>query len=1841
MNINFLINKSKNESNFLKFQSIKISLASPKKIKQWTQVIPLKTNQIDNTIKEKLNKGKILNPKTFNYKTLKPEKGGLFCETIFGSLKNLSSRRYQLGYIELISPVTHIWYLKGSISYISIILNFKRKNLESIAYCLEFLSTQVKSFKHNLNYINFSSILKNNLIGDKSILNSSIFNNNYNFLLLNNNNLFIKNKNNINLLEQDYKKIYKIKKFYKLKNNIIGLNKNWINNIKLNNQPKIILRLSNPINLIFHSILKNNLKFNSLDLNIYKNNKNLLNFNKSSYKVKNIVLKKNSYSLDFPILLFNNNKILQKLILNKKKCFFITSGNLIKLNNYNFKKEKNNFTKLENINLIYNIKSNNKTYFNNINMFVNFSNFQESPFKIFQSGYFFFNSNKEKLVINNNILEFFIFNKELNFFDTNTNVSSLSNLNQNFLPTSELKLNYTKKKINFKNYKGGLVTFIWWLYLNNQSGINDMNYQNFSLLDNKPEIKNSFYNKENTQNKTKIKYSSNILSNFYETYSQFEKINFIKTNKIFKFKYTKKIDIKKLHINLSKIKNKIKYYNMHIINNLILLEKYYNQDEYNINNNYKFENKDKKIFKLRKNNDILSDVCFFKIISYKKKLKKNKKNIIKINEYCFSIIRFQTLLKTLYSEYEFNFINNSDFYINNKSNKLSLNYDSLKNKENIFETNFNFSNFDLNEDKAKKKQVLLKKQFDNSTIKDGLNQLEKLKTIEPNLLLLNFHMNLEDQKSDLVNIKFKNKLKNQLFKQFYLNIKNKKEVFNFYFIPRYLKINKKKLNFNNSIILNNLDYLNFYYNNKSNIRAHLKNPLGNNKFRKFIISILFTTIQKSLIISKIKLFKKLLISKCDLIKNYDNTNYKENNYKNLIYNEKKQLIAFFFSNYGVLTELVEVSPKVSSSSSSSSSSKIHTEINLQNNISNDSNKNDSNKNDKQFFDIYDLEEEKINPRWLNKLNNNSNFFSFIWLDKKYLITLQKETNNFDLKICLNILQKDFKYLLKNSKKTNFFLLDSKKTLKLLNINESFINNDVNISKNIVLQKLISFFGIYDNLFINFSYDFKYENNVNYQNSYKNIELMLNKIEIEDIFSSTYIYIKNIIWHSKLKESFFLNNKIKVKDNDFIYEQYLSFDYLKNSLVTPSNKVNNSLDYFTFNNLIEEYISKNQLHFNKYYIISQLFLWNNQTDWETFLFYITKSASINDKVIPCYIDRSICFDEPQIGAIAIQNILKTFDISFINCDIKKNDKKKIISNSNSLGLGSNIFLNKDNNLNNNKKNYSFLSLYKNPTVDLENLNSNSSIKTKKFISIELLISNIKNKVFNLNNQIKYYENFLKFRIFFNDNASTFGVEVEKNIKIKMVKNNQLLLKLKDYNKFIKIFRKVETLRSLRATYFRRLKLLQPFLNKEVKAEWMILNVIPVLPPDLRPILVLDSQQVAVSDLNKLYQKVIFRNERLKRLSNDFYSLNVSPEMRYAQRLLQESVDALLENGKGDSKLFTSSNNRPLKSLSDMVKGKKGRFRQNLLGKRVDYSGRSVIVVGPNLKLYECGLPEEMAIELFQPFLIRQLLLKKFAKNFINAKRLIKNKYKIIWNILKFIMENRPVLLNRAPTLHRLGIQAFKPKLVSGRAILLHPLVCSAFNADFDGDQMAVHVPIFYEACSEAWRLLCSRNNILSPATGEPIIVPSQDMVLGCYYLTTLDKIKRIKNFNYFNDYLLYKINKEDKLKIVNKNLFLIFSNIDQIFQLFNQQLLELHTLIWLKYNNKIEFNLNNQNCLEIQIDKRGNISKIYSEYKLYYNWQFNKILIYIKTTPGRVLMNKLIFEVLFLELNLEKKNSPIL
>ncbi len=296
--------------------------------------------------------------------------------------------------------------------------------------------------------------------------------------------------------------------------------------------------------------------------------------------------------------------------------------------------------------------------------------------------------------------------------------------------------------------------------------------------------------------------------------------------------------------------------------------------------------------------------------------------------------------------------------------------------------------------------------------------------------------------------------------------------------------------------------------------------------------------------------------------------------------------------------------------------------------------------------------------------------------------------------------------------------------------------------------------------------------------------------------------------------------------------------------------------------------------------------------------------------------------------------------------------------------------------------------------------------------------------------------------------------------------------------------------------KRLKLMEAFIESGNKPEWMVLKVLPVLPPDLRPLVPLDGGRFATSDLNDLYRRVINRNNRLKRLLD----LN-APDIiiRNEKRMLQESVDALFDNGRR-GKAITGSNRRALKSLADMIKGKQGRFRQNLLGKRVDYSGRSVIVVGPTLRLHQCGLPKKMALELFKPFIFSKLQLRGIATTIKAAKKIVERESAEVWDILEEVIREHPVLLNRAPTLHRLGIQAFEPILIEGKAIQLHPLVCTAFNADFDGDQMAVHVPLSLEAQLEARTLMMSTNNILSPANGEPIIVPSQDVVLGLYYMT---------------------------------------------------------------------------------------------------------------------------------------------
>jgi DNA-directed RNA polymerase subunit beta' len=390
------------------------------------------------------------------------------------------------------------------------------------------------------------------------------------------------------------------------------------------------------------------------------------------------------------------------------------------------------------------------------------------------------------------------------------------------------------------------------------------------------------------------------------------------------------------------------------------------------------------------------------------------------------------------------------------------------------------------------------------------------------------------------------------------------------------------------------------------------------------------------------------------------------------------------------------------------------------------------------------------------------------------------------------------------------------------------------------------------------------------------------------------------------------------------------------------------------------------------------------------------------------------------------------------------------------------------------------------------------------------------------------------------------------------------------------------------------------STNARPEWMVLDVIPVIPPDLRPMVQLDGGRFATSDLNDLYRRVINRNNRLARLQEI-----LAPEIivRNEKRMLQEAVDALIDNGRR-GRTVVGANNRALKSLSDIIEGKQGRFRQNLLGKRVDYSGRSVIVVGPKLKMHQCGLPKEMAIELFQPFVIHRLIRQNIVNNIKAAKKMINKGDDEVMQVLQEVIEGHPILLNRAPTLHRLGIQAFEPKLVDGRAIQLHPLVCPAFNADFDGDQMAVHVPLAIEAQTEARMLMLASNNILSPATGEPIITPSQDMVLGAYYLTA---------------------EKRDNPKPTFGSHAHTYASLEDVLAAFQEKHLHLHDWVWVRFNGDVE---------TPEEDSQPQHQETLSDGTRIEQWKFRRdrfdedgalISRYLLTTVGRVVINHTIID----------------
>ena len=592
-------------------------------------------------------------------------------------------------------------------------------------------------------------------------------------------------------------------------------------------------------------------------------------------------------------------------------------------------------------------------------------------------------------------------------------------------------------------------------------------------------------------------------------------------------------------------------------------------------------------------------------------------------------------------------------------------------------------------------------------------------------------------------------------------------------------------------------------------------------------------------------------------------------------------------------------------------------------------------------------------------------------------------------------------------------------------------------------------------------------------------------------------------------------------------------------------------------------------YNNIYVLSNRYFWSLEDELKTFLNYINQPSRPDDIISPKYENRLIKFNmfrdpPPVLGGGLIQKLLAEFN---------PNESIKILMQLENQLKKVNILL---------RSCTDFLEARK------LRLKRNYICRRLKYIR---------------NGSYKFTEDFLRLSLKKKLSFSqTQNLEKKKNADMpfffpKEKKKEELfsfpqLLDEKDKKIPVNSFNN-----SLKITNLRS------FL-KESRPEWMVLSLLPVLPPDLRPILQIGNQ-VASSDLNRLYQKVLYRNERLKRFLKDSTSNN-SPQMKFAYRLLQEAVDNLIDNGKGKGNPETDNRGLPLKSLTELLKGKKGRFRQNLLGKRVDYSGRSVIVVGPRLRLHECGLPKEMAIELFMPFLIQKIFQSGKASTILGAKKILQNDSNRTWEFLNMVLRENPVLLNRAPTLHRFGFQAFQPRLVEGKAILLHPLVCPAFNADFDGDQMAVHVPITAEAKVEAWKIMLARNHLLSAATGEVILVPSQDMVLGSYYLTAknpkfYEKVLFLHQYNY------------------------VFGTIEEVLRAYESQKISLHSIIWLRWNHKFQTNANNEKLLELQINRKGQILQIFTSYSRSVDKRGEIMNSVIQTTPGRVLFHNFILK----------------
>ena len=1898
------INLPNNSNKFSEIQLITIDLASPEKIKEWAE--------------KKLPNGKIFgqvtNPNTLHYKTLKPLKGGLFCERVFGPIKNFECacgihkqkpfhriisfqnkqfctkcdieytwsdiRRYQLGYIELVNPITHLWYLKGIPSYIRSVLGAKKKHIEGIAYCSE-INTIDKAWKPN-RLIPFPEII------------STFYSN--------------KKKPIVDLIKiQDYRSIYNnnFQHFNDNKKNVKHLNAKFVKkkifNRILHESAKILALQAdltveshfgwpkNDSKIFFGQYNKNFIKLNNIkQRKCLAINPLFYNIENCSYKNKVYLYRKIFCSI-MKINVENKGPIYVITILYNFLFSSTMSVNILP-NFYNTEKNEKTQQVSSLLNLGYTSSAYKKKFlvfkqslsFNNLYMFTKLKKFKKlfsyinSKKKYIQKNFIYFKTEKLKNLkiftsfkllskISNNILFYYLKKKK--------------SLNKNFI---FFKIHFFDKKMNFNHST-------LFHYFSNHIVLLYLNLYSFHFVKN-----NFFFNifyqlLQNTPFKMMVFELFNvfimpissildrlIIKWYIESKSNFltdSKTYFVLSSKVHPFIRNKESQ-KKL------IKSKF------VIVNFSLYEEASEilwQNLWSICSFFTFTKIRQKLRKIIK--------------IYNKILIKSSKNAVKAldswnrddasssfkQHHLDSLIIIKKIIKKIKIDKIFD--KNSD-YLNFKMNIINR---ITKNKFSLF----------LNLIKIYFKKIL----FIYHNIAENSNKV-----------FIDFFIMFFKN--------FQNKIKKIFIKL--LNLEVLPWIFSQFVLTWFYKLKKYQLNFSHTISL-------YYYDKFNRIQKNFRNSIQENSCCNYEISYLKNTK---------KIYNKIIFFKCAPSPFYQQ-----------LYKFEKTLLIYI--------NQVQTFLKYR---------KFHLFLKLW--FSNFFQKS-SPRSTQYFITLYKL--NKINLKNVHTLNFL--FYQKKWLLKKkqvfyhYVLLKKFNSNVLSLKYFNNFIKFIYSSILKNELLINIFSIQLKQFSNLNFIkkkklcyskcfkNSTYFYSFISFSSKKIYQfflsllnfendkfflNLLCFFKcIKTNLFKNYSwlkkiqtffYSFKvftYQQKQQhrfflmfakkkklFQKLIKLINILLfyyqNKLKNQNIITilikKKYIYILHYLKKLQIKlinetQKYYFN----VFQNKKFFQIKISINNLKNVIIFINLKKNDLFSdkkkFFTRNTFNSEFI---HLNFKKFFYTSndwQIILntFKNQISQKRLLQMLSifnKHLNQTESLLnysnnifkyPQYFN-SFFINLPFYYSALIDNFLKFvkknkilqtrkqyyqmfksnnfFFIFYFKSIWNRADKDVSFFPFPIKKLENNLFFfilyyqyqqSRQDNTTRLKQNFSFINFYlkflkhdlkKNfneaifSVISESRTNSSSCMIWNNIYSLsnrycwksdialnlflcfmlspenpsDILIPSYKRRIHNssvLREEppiaggaiiLKFFEEL--------DSPEMKKIDIQLQTILKKIPNklNEIEILLKYYytnQKFLKYYSiKKRALIEIEKSILRKLKYIRRLNWVSTNPQFMIIRNLPVLPADLRPIFKIQ-QQLTASDLNRLYQKVMYRNDRLKRFLKNSTTSN-SFEMLFAQRMLQEAVDNLIENGKNINSIEVDTRGRPLKSLGELLKGKKGRFRQNLLGKRVDYSGRSVIVVGPKLKLHECGLPIEMAIELFLPFLIKEILKNKYSLTVRSAKLYIKKHRVQIAQLLRQIVKKQPILLNRAPTLHRLGIQAFLPILVEGKAILLHPLVCSAFNADFDGDQMAVHVPITNEARIETWKLVLSRNNLLSPATGEPILLPSQDMVLGCYYLTIDDLQSLIKKQN-----RIYR-------KTNNKS-FLIFNDCENIFSAYQRNQIHLHTNIWVRFNNNLESDSIFQEPKEVQVQLSGQYIKIYPEYYQKFDRKGNMYNQIIKTTPGRVLFNLMV------------------